>query len=314
MAKVSVIIPTHNRPEYLPTAIRSVLGQTYQDFEIIVVDDASTDETLEIVGSFDDERLRYLRLETSSGAAAARNKGIEKSAAEYLAFLDDDDEWLPDKLRLQVEKIENSAAHVGMVYTGYLAVERSTGQVIDIRRPTQRGDLYHALLKDNWVSSTSSVLMKRECVQKIGMFDETLPSFQDYDLWIRISKHFRIECVSEPLFRFYCHGQRIWTDLEALRAGMELMLSKYGDSRIVRKQFSHRYLYLGVRYCEAGDIRKGRTAFLRAVRLHALEPRHYFNLALSFAGPKHFRCIREGKDKLLDPLRGELARISGERR
>src|SRR5258705_13939604 len=103
MSQVSVVIPTHNRSEFLRSAIASVLGQTYQDFELIVVDDASTDSTAEVVVSFNDSRIKFIRHQTNQGGSAARNTGIRASKCDYIAFLDDDDEWSPRKLSKQVE-------------------------------------------------------------------------------------------------------------------------------------------------------------------------------------------------------------------
>src|SRR5690348_13147078 len=112
MAPVSVIIPTHNRSDFLRNAITSVLNQTYQDFEIIVVDDGSTDNTSEVVANFSDERITFIRHDTNKGGSAARNTGILASKCDYIAFLDDDDEWLPDKLRKQMEILVASPPEV----------------------------------------------------------------------------------------------------------------------------------------------------------------------------------------------------------
>src|SRR4030095_982853 len=102
MPKVSVIIPTHNRAEFLRSAITSILNQTFQDFEIIIIDDASKDHTREIIAHFNDARIKVIHNQVSEGAAGARNIGIRNSTCEYIAFLDDDDEWLPEKLQMQI--------------------------------------------------------------------------------------------------------------------------------------------------------------------------------------------------------------------
>src|SRR5262245_29216969 len=108
MPKVSVIIPTHNRAEFLRSAITSVLNQTFQDFEIIVVDDASTDNTSEVVTYFGDKRIKYMRNNINKGDAGTRNVGVVNSNCTYIAFLDDDDEWLPNKLQIQIDMLEDS--------------------------------------------------------------------------------------------------------------------------------------------------------------------------------------------------------------
>ena len=132
MPQVSVIIPTHNRSEFLGAAIGSVLSQTFQDFELIVVDDASTDTTAEVVASFNDERIKFIRHGMNKGGSVARNTGILNSTGDYIAFLDDDDEWLPAKLSKQIQVLLSSPPEVGCVYAGYLDVDRSTGQILAV--------------------------------------------------------------------------------------------------------------------------------------------------------------------------------------
>src|SRR5207237_7043535 len=117
MPKVSVIIPTHNRSGFLRLAVLSVLKQTFPDFELVIVDDASGDDTPAVVKRFEDPRIRYIRHERNLRIAAARNTGISNSTGEYVAFLDDDDEWLPSKLQKQVSALDHSASTVGAVYT-----------------------------------------------------------------------------------------------------------------------------------------------------------------------------------------------------
>src|SRR5215475_868787 len=117
MPKVSVIIPTHNRAEFLRSAITSVLNQTFQDFEIIIIDDASKDHTQEVIANFNDARIKVIYNQVSKGAAGARNIGIMNSSSEYTAFLDDDDEWLPEKLQIQNCFLDDSPSEVGGVYT-----------------------------------------------------------------------------------------------------------------------------------------------------------------------------------------------------
>src|SRR5258705_10332336 len=109
MPKVSVIIPTYNRAECLRSAITNVLNQTFQDFEIVVVDDSSQDHTREVVNSLDDKRIKYIRHERNKGVAAARNTGVSNAKGDYIAFLDDDDEWFPEKLKKQCAVLEASS-------------------------------------------------------------------------------------------------------------------------------------------------------------------------------------------------------------
>lgn len=119
MPLVSVVIPTYNRAEFLPRAVESVLRQTVDDFELIVVDDASTDDTEAVVERFDDPRVEYVRHGTNRGGSAARNTGIERSSGEYIAFLDSDDEWYPRKLERQVEELRSRSDEWVATYCGF---------------------------------------------------------------------------------------------------------------------------------------------------------------------------------------------------
>src|SRR5262245_1090896 len=295
MPKVSVIIPTHNRSDFLRDAIASVLGQTYQAFELIVVDDASTETTAEVVETFDDSRIKLFRHDISKGGSAARNTGIVKSTCDYIAFLDDDDEWLPEKLSRQMEVLLSSPPEVGCVYSGYLGVSRSTGTIAGEHIPSKRGDLSKDLLAGNCVGSASSVVLKRECLEKVGLFDEKLPCSQDYDLWIRISNEFLFECVPEALFKYHIHENKISTNLDALTRGLEIMATKYRDYPL--SYYHEQYIDLGIMYCLGGDIKKGRRAFFKAIKLFPLQFRAYFNLGLSLFGAGKFRKIKEAERK-----------------
>jgi glycosyltransferase involved in cell wall biosynthesis len=295
MPTVGVIIPTHNRANYLPVAISSVLNQSFQDFEILVVDDGSTDSTAAVVAGFSDQRMKYIRHETSKGGSAARNTGIRNSNCPFIAFLDDDDEWLPSKLQLLIDLLKSSPTEVGAAYSGYWIVDRSTGKICGKKTPAKRGDLSQQLLAGNCIGGTSAVVARSECFERVGMFDEDLPSFQDYDLWIRISKDFQFEFIPHPLSNYYVHENKIWTDSSALSRGMEIFLRKHGNSTPLRKYFSYRYLALGVRHCENNHTRDARGAFLKAISLYPFEVRHYFNLVLSLLGAEAFKRIKGAK-------------------
>jgi glycosyltransferase involved in cell wall biosynthesis len=303
MAVVSVIIPTRNRAQLLPRAVSSVLRQTFPDFEVIIVDDGSTDGTPELRARFHDNRIRWLRHDISRGGAAARNTGILHSGAEYIAFLDDDDEWYPEKLARQTEIIAKSTEDVAAVYTGYLVVDASTGKINGQKIPTKRGDLYRELLQHNCIGGTSCVLLKRSCLEKVGLFDELLPSFQDYDLWMRISRDFRFECIAEPLLKYFVHPKRIWTDPDVLRRGLEIMLAKYGRSATFRKYCSVLYLALGVRFCEIHRMEEGRKAFSAASALNPYRLQPYLYHCLAFCGSETFLAARATRASMKSAMR-----------
>jgi glycosyltransferase involved in cell wall biosynthesis len=300
MAQVSVVIPTFNRAELLPAAIRSVLNQTFQDFEVLIVDDGSSDTTPEAVKSFDDNRIHYVRHPVPRGGAAARNTGIAHARGEYVAFLDDDDEWFPHKLASQMAVMRRSEPEVAAIYSGYFIVERATGRVCSRMTPKVRGDLSAALLASNPIGGTSCVLVKKDCLEKVGCFDESLPSFQDRDLWIRLSREFRFDYVEEPLLNYYVHPKKVWTNFDALLQGLEIMLAKYGTAVAFRKASSNRYLFCGIKLCETNEFDKGRRALRRAVALNPYAVKPYFYLLLALLGPRTMATIRSKKLHLFD--------------
>ncbi len=285
MPKVSVIIPTCNRADFLRTALESVQQQTFRDFETLVIDDASQDHTPEVVRSFTSMPVRYFRHETRKGGAAARNTGIVNAYGCYLAFLDDDDEWLPEKLHLQVDLLDHSPAEVGIVYTGYVIIERGSGREIARKVPLRRGRIASFLFEENSVGGTSSVMIRKECFATVGLFDEQLPSFQDYDLWIRLAQEFQFDYVQGPLLKYYVHERKIWTDLEALDIGMEILLKKYHYPRGLKKTCSYYYRFLGNQYRQRGDLTKARRAYAKAVKLYPVNIKHGVRLVLSCLQP-----------------------------
>jgi glycosyltransferase involved in cell wall biosynthesis len=299
MPQVSVIIPTRNRASYLGGAVRSVLAQSFDDLEIIVVDDCGDDNSERVVTSFRDPRIRYLRHDRQRGGAAARNTGIAHASGEYIAFLDDDDEWYPEKLARQMSVLGASPPEIGGVYTGYFIVDRSSGQIRGQIVPNHRGDLSQALLAENCIGSTSSMLLRRSCLDKVGGFDERLPSFQDYDLWLRLARKYQFECLRAPLLKYFVHGKKIWTNPQALTQGLELMLRKYGYAAAFRKKCGTYYLNLGVQYCESNKFEAGRKALLRAARLNPSAPKPYAYLALALFGGETFRRARQAWARLL---------------
>ena len=167
---ISIIVPTYNRANLIGRAIKSILNQTYQNFEIIVVDDGSQDNTEETVKIFGDRRIIYLKHKTNKGAGTARNTGIKTAKSEYIAFLDSDDEWLPKKIEKQIRKIKEASVNVGVIYTGYWIImdnKKLLGKI-----PKKRGNIFEDELFEDQVSPTSCVLVKRECFEKAGFFDE----------------------------------------------------------------------------------------------------------------------------------------------
>jgi hypothetical protein len=192
-----------------------------------------------------------------------------------------------------------SPAEVGGVYTGYFIVDRGDGKVRGQIVPTERGDIFSTLLAGNCIGGTSSMLLRRSCFDNmVGLFDERLASFQDYDLWLRLARHYRFEYVREPLLKYFVHGNKIWTNVEALNSGLDLMLKKYGYAASFRKKCSLYYLSIGVQHCETNQAAAGRKALLRAARLNPSGLKAYYYLLLALLGGEAFNGARRARAHL----------------
>ncbi|MGA7730446.1 MAG: glycosyltransferase family A protein [Chloroflexia bacterium] len=206
--KISAIITTYNYARFLPTAIESVLGQTRVPDEIVVVDDGSTDNTREVVASYAERGVRYV-YQPNAGAGAARNRGLRETTGELVAFLDGDDRWLPNKMALQSAHMAQNPG-VGLVTGSEWQVYESGEQPYLLRRPPVTcASNYPRILVENTLGNPSLTLIRRECFRTAGMFDETMPLGQDWDMWIRIARSYPIGVVDAPLILFTRHGSSL---------------------------------------------------------------------------------------------------------
>jgi glycosyltransferase involved in cell wall biosynthesis len=305
----SVVIPTYNRHNFLRSAIASVLSQTFQDFEIIVVDDASfTEGAFIIVTEFKDTRIKYIRHELNKGLSASRNTGIKASRGRYIALLDDDDEWLPEKLAMQLDVLEKGPLLLGVIYTGCLKVDKVSGRILERMIPNKRGDLFNDLKREDCViAGGSTTLLRIECFHKAGLFNESLPAWEAYDMWIRLSKDFHFDYVQKPLVKYYYHVHRINTDVKKLKSGIEIMLAKYGSYFAENKEgYSYHNFSLGILYCFDENIRAGRRAFFKAIIFYPFNAKYYFYLILSLLGVNIFKRSIEIKEKVISALRQKV--------
>jgi glycosyltransferase involved in cell wall biosynthesis len=224
---VSVILPTYNRARLLLRSLGSVLAQTYSDLEVIVVDDGSDDDTAALVKDSGDARVRYVRLEMRSGAAWARNVGIGHARSRYLAFQDSDDEWLPTKLDRQMRAFE-SQPDIALVYSDMYRV-LADGRMFYHRSPTiVRGCLINPETRywQTYMLGTQCVVIKRECLEQVGLFDQTLPSFEDLDLFLRLAEHYDFAHVHEPLVKYH-ENAGLSTDRRAELGARRRLVRKY---------------------------------------------------------------------------------------
>lgn len=283
---VSVIIPTYNRAHLVGRAIQSVLNQTYNDFELIIVDDGSTDNIDDIIKDFQkkEKRIKYIRHEKNRGGSAARNTGIKASRGEYIAFLDSDDEWLKEKLKRQIKVFKNASSEVGVVYTGFLVIDERSNEIKRIFTPKKRGYIYKDLLFEVCVGTCSTLVIKKECFNQVGMFDEKLPAHQDWDLEIRISKYYKYNFIKTPLVKYYLHTIQISKNFNAKITSLYTVLEK--NIKDVKK---HRYIYcenyfkLSKLYLILGKTKESRKCLFRAIFIYPLSIIKKYKLI--------FRCL-----------------------
>lgn len=265
----SVVIPTHNRAGFLSRALQSVLDQSWADFEIIVVDDGSTDDTAAMVRKCADRRVRLVQ-QPQGERAAARNKGIRLAQGEYIAFLDDDDLWAPTKLANSLRAFDT--IKVGVVYTGWRYMDASEGLLPQAPHvPEKRGQVARDLLFDCWFP-TSAAVVRRSSIERAGEFDDTLVPVEDWDLWIRIAgQGDEFNFASEPLLSYRLHEQNSTKALDRLEKSSHQMLDKafsrvgspHEDAR--DEAYARLYLNSSVRYLGCREIDAASRLFTRAV-------------------------------------------------
>lgn len=195
---ISIILPTYNRAELISETIQSILNQTYIDFELIVVSDGFQNKTKQVVESFKDIRLKYYEIQHSGRPSVPRNFGIKQAKGQYLAFCDDDDIWMPEKLELQLAKIVEDD-RIGLVYAKCLLKEGSRERIIP--KKSKEGFIFKELFLSFCPIATSTVLIRHKVIEDVGLFDEDikLKVVEDYDFWLRIAKKYKIVYVKKVL-------------------------------------------------------------------------------------------------------------------
>jgi len=207
MPSVSVVVPTYNRAEFVEGAIETALNKTYDDLEVVVVNDGSTDGTPERLAAYaDDDRIRVLRNETNRGITYSRNRGIDAARGEYVYTLDDD-RWHPEKVRKQVAVMEELGDDYCGVYTGAVLVR--DGRVVGRDMACVRGDVYEAVLAESALTPHSSHMVRRDCLEEVGRFDESFPCGVDWEIAVRLAREWKFEFIPEVLVERRLHGGNV---------------------------------------------------------------------------------------------------------
>lgn len=263
MTLVSVIIPTHNRPELLKKAIRSVLSQTYDDFEVIVVDDGLDKRADATVNAFGDHRLRYIKNVKNLGGGATRNIGIKAATGSYIAFLDDDDEWLPKKLEIQMREIENSSMNIGFCFSSVIN-DFGNGTHAITKVNNHIGDFHTLALRRFKGFLTVTLLIKKGVFSDVDLFDESLPSHQEIELMIRITEKYHGIAINQPLVKVNLDPahDHIGKNLDKKILGRSMVLRKHlKEFQRYPEILSRHYFHLGLIYRDNQDIKNARQLF-----------------------------------------------------
>jgi glycosyltransferase involved in cell wall biosynthesis len=296
MPKISAIITTFNRAPFLKDAIKSVLSQTFKDFELLVLDNSSSDDTEKIVKSFGDKRIKYIRHKPLN-ISQARNLGVKEAQGEYIGFLDDDDEWLPNKLKHQLFVFsKNKDPDLGMVYGGFVWINPS-GKLIREHKPESRGKLLKVFLwqKDPVTGSASNPLIRKTVFEVVGNYDEKVVTGEDWEFYLRLSEKYKSDFTKNNVLKIKHHcGIRLGGMTEDAAQLEIILLKRYKkifDNNPKLKSF---YLQkIGGKFCRLKQQKKGRKFIIKAIKVYPLNYKAYFQYVFSFLGKNFYLLIHK---------------------
>ena len=271
-ATVSVVVPVFERASVLPGAVHSILAQTVSEIELLIVDDGSSIDLGGEFGNFGDNRVRWIRHPENLGVAAARNTGVREAKAPYVAFLDSDDRWKPNKLECQLNASEQAGSGVHATCTGF-ALFRPGSEVPEVSQEVSHVDWFLHLMWGCNLSLGSTLMVERSSFDQFGYFDERFRRFEDWDWALRFVQRRRLMLVPETLCDIYVTGPASATDVEA---GLDLMGKKHMASAVARgftasRRFrSSLLLERSALAYRSGDYRLAVTRLLRSYATYPL--------------------------------------------
>lgn len=301
MPLVSIIIPTYNRSKYICRAIDSALAQTYPETEIIVIDDGSTDDTPSVLKPYM-PKIKYVH-QQNGGISAARNRGIKESAGKYIAFLDSDDQWAPQKLAIQVAILEKDPK-IGIVHNKLIIVN-DAGERVGMKPSRESGRNFKELIEIGGDLPTSSVITRRECFQTAGLFDEHLKVMEDFEMWLRIARTYDVhEVREEGLAFYYRHNQQITQNRVKVYEGTvmlhEKILNEYPEAprRLTIQRIAENQYMLARAYYDQKEYRPALSHGLRAIARYPMLGSLFFKSddkpltkAVKMIKPYGFVCV-----------------------
>ena len=303
---VSAVIPTYNRTDRLVRAVESVLNQTYDNIELLVVDDHSERPATDVLADLPTDRVaafRCIRHDENQGGGGARNTGIEAATGKFVAFLDDDDRWHEEKITRQVEALSRADEGVGVIYTGRTEMGESVRT--DVIPSPMSEDATRSLLCENVVGSTSVVMVRAECIDRAGPFDERFPSWQELEWYVRLSRHCDFKLVPRALVYYDTTGDdRITDDFDKIRGGYDLFVEKheplaaeYGPL-FRRKMLGWAAFRAGENAIANGRLWEGRSYVFKAMRHFPFELKFLGYFLAVLGGPVTYRLAVGVRDFL----------------
>ncbi len=261
---ISVILPTRNRAHVLGESVESVLGQTYDRFELIVVDDASTDETSHLAHRYKDERIRWIRLSDVRGAGGARNAGLDEARGDWIAFQDSDDTWMPEKLRKQVDCAQSLPASYVGVYTSYWKEMGGKRILLPLPGRGRDDDVLSGLPRGNFIT-IQTLMVRGHGVGRVERFDETLTAMADWDYAIRVAQHGPVKWLPEPLVVYRLQPDSNSLILDRFENSYRAIMEKHRSLMMQnRENEAWHWATIGNRLCREGLRQRGREYLYRA--------------------------------------------------
>lgn len=288
MPKVTVVIPAYNAMTYLPETLDSVLKQTFADFEVLIINDGSSDRIVSWASEITDSRVKLISQE-NQGLSAARNTGIVHAQGEYVAFLDADDLWEPTKLEKQVHCLD-SKPEVGLVYTWTLLVDQQGKSTGTVTASHTEGKVWEKLLLGDVIGSGSSAMIRRICFETVGLFDTELSSIEDCDMWVRIAARYPLAVIKEVLVYYRQHFTNMSKDYNKMMQNSRLKIEKKFQNvpfellYLRPRAYGHAFLWLAWKIMfDGGDPEKARYFSQQAI-LHYPQMKYFAKyLRLQFA-------------------------------
>lgn len=276
-------MPVYNRQDTILRSINSVLEQTYSNFEFIIVDDDSSDQTKDIIQSIEDHRIKYVPLQQNVGASAARNIGIDYANGRWIAFHDSDDLWEPSKLKKQVDLINDKSPSI--IFTSFIRYRNGIQEHIPKPGMIIKENIHKELLRGNFIA-TPTVLLPKEVLSVTGSFNEKMPRLQDWELWLRISLYFPIIWIDEPLVKAFYTEKSISSDSGSLIESYEKIWDMHKKLFIdAGPVYAAHFLFsFGHNLSLYGDIKKGRAMIVSSLKYNFYSIKQIVCLFLNLSG------------------------------